>query len=101
MVQFQHYTTNQESDQESMLQELLDYLFSPTGKPLYDKMVAVTKEDRKKHEGESPKKNEDPECFSIPVTIKGFYAGEVMCDLGSSANMMLLSLELKPCEVRI
>jgi len=52
---------------------LLDYLFSPTGKELCEKMVAVTKEDHKKHDGEPPKKKEDPICFSIPVTIKGFY----------------------------
>jgi len=44
----------------------------------------------------------------VPVTIKGFYVAEVMCDLGSSSNMMSLSLfntiggmELKPCEERI
>jgi hypothetical protein len=43
----------------------------------------------------------------VPVTIKGFYVVEVMSDLGSSANMMSLSLfnmiggmELRPCEVR-
>ena len=71
-------------------------------------MVAVTKEDRKKHEDDSPKKKEDPICFRIPVTIKGVYVREVMHDLGSSANMMWLSLfnkiggmKLKPCKVRI
>jgi hypothetical protein len=44
----------------------------------------------------------------VPATIKGFYVREVMCDLGSIANMMSLSLfnniggmKLKPCEVRI
>ena len=86
----------------------MDYLFSPTSKLLYEKIVTVAKEDRKKHDDEPPRKKEDPECFSIPVTIKGFYVGEVMCDLGSSANMMSLSLfnkigglELKPSEVGI
>ena len=46
--------------------------------------------------------------FSVPVTIKEFYVGEVTCDLRSNANIMSLSLfntvgrlELKPCEVRI
>jgi len=70
-------------------------------------MVVVTKKDSK-DEDNIPKKKEDPRCFNVPVTIKGFYVGEVMCDLGSSANMMSLSLfniiggmELKPCEVRI
>jgi len=70
-------------------------------------MVDVTK-NRKKYEEQSPNKKEDPGCFSVPFTIKGFYVGEVMCDLGSSTNMMLLSLfnkiggmDLKPCEVRI
>jgi hypothetical protein len=55
----------------------------------------------------SPKKGR-PGCFNALITIKGFYVGEVMCDLGSSTNMMSLSLfntiggmELKPCEVRI
>jgi hypothetical protein len=87
---------------------LLEYLFSPTGKPLFNKMVVATKEDRKHHDNEGPKKKEDPRCFGIPITIKGFYVREVMCDLGSSANMMSLSLfnkigrmKLKPCEVRI
>jgi hypothetical protein len=86
---------------------LLEYLFSPTGKLLFNKMVAVTKENSK--DGDNfPKEKKDVGCFSVPVTIKGFYVGEVMCDLGSSANMMSLSLfntiggmELKPCEVRI
>jgi len=39
---------------------LLDYLFSLTGKPLYDKMIYVTKEDHKRHEDEPPKKKNDP-----------------------------------------
>jgi hypothetical protein len=69
-----------------MLQQPLDYLFSPPEKPLHEKMIVVTRK----------------------VTIKGFYLGEVTCDLGSSVNMMSLSLfnkigglELKTCEVRI
>jgi len=87
---------------------LLEYLLSPTGKPLYVKLVVVTKDDNKKYGHNSPKKNEDPGCFSVPVTIEGFYVGEMMCDLVSSANMMSLSLfdkiggmELKPCKLRI
>jgi len=86
---------------------LLDYLFSTTSKPLFDKMVAVTKEYRKNHDDEPPKKKEDPECFSIPVTIKGFYVGEMMHDLRSNSNMMSLSLsnkigglELNPSKIR-
>ena len=42
------------------------------------------------------------------VIVKEFYVGEVMCDLGSSTNMMSLSvfnkiggMDLKPCDVRI
>jgi len=71
-------------------------------------MIVVTQNFSEEYEDTSPKKKEDPGCFSVPVTIKGFYVGEVMCDLRSSANMMSLSLfntiggmELKPCEVRI
>jgi len=62
------------------------------GKPLFNKMVAVTKEDSKEYEDIFPTKKEDPGCFSVLVNIKGFYVGEVMCDLGSNANMMSLSL---------
>lgn len=54
------------------------------------------------------KKKEDPNCFSVVVIVRGFYVGEVMCDIGSSTNMMSLSLfnkiggmKLKSCEVRI
>jgi hypothetical protein len=86
----------------------MDFLSSPMSKPLYDKLVDVVKEDRKMHEDNSPKKKEDLGCFSILVTTKGFYVGEVIRDLGSSANMISLSLfnkiggmKLKPCEVRI
>ena len=93
--------------QNQCCKNLLQYLFSPTGKPIFNKMVAVTKEESK-DEINLPKKKEDHGCFSVPVTIKGFYVGELMCDLGSNANMMSLSLfntiggmELKPCEVRI
>lgn len=39
---------------------LLDYLFSPTSNPIYDKLVVVAKEDRKEYQGQSPKKKEDP-----------------------------------------
>jgi len=60
---------------------LLEYLFSPTGKPLFNKMVVVTKENSKDVDN-FPKKKEDPGCFSVPITIKGFYVLEVMCDLG-------------------
>jgi hypothetical protein len=59
----------------------LDYLISPPGKTLREKMVAVTTKDRKKHDDEPPKKKEDLGGFSIPVTMKGFHVGEVMCDL--------------------
>jgi len=38
---------------------LLDYLFSPTGKPLHEKMAAVSKEDHKKHDNETLEKKED------------------------------------------
>ena len=86
---------------------MLQFLFSPTGKPLCDTIVAVTK-NRKKYEDDSPKKKEDPGIFSVPITVKGFYIGELMCDLGSSANRISLSLfnkiggmELKPCKVKI
>jgi len=71
-------------------------------------MVFVTQDTHKKYEDTSPKKREDPGCFSVPVIVNEFYVGEVMCDLGSSANMMSLSLfnkiggmELEPFEVRI
>ena len=92
----------------SCCNNLLEYLFSYTGKPLFHKMVVVTKEGHKHHEDTSPKKKEDSGSFNVPLTIKGFYDGEVMCDLRSSANMMSLSLfnkiggmEVKPCEARI
>jgi hypothetical protein len=77
--------------QNQCCSNLLEYLFSPTGKPLFNKMVAVTKEENK-DESNFPKKKEDPGCFSEPVTIKGFYVGEVMRDHGSNANMMSISL---------
>ncbi|AES66456.1 hypothetical protein MTR_2g069520 [Medicago truncatula] len=84
---------------------LLEYLFSPADKPLCDKTVVVTQKFSKKYEDTSPKKNEDPDCFSVPVMVRGFYVSEVMCDLVSSVNMMSLSLfnkiggmELKPFE---
>jgi len=87
---------------------LLEYLFSPADKPLCDKVVDVTQDSSKKYEDTSPKKKEDPGCFSVIVIVKGYYVGEMMCDLGSSTNMMSLSLfnkiggmELKSCEVRI
>jgi len=57
---------------------ILEYLFSLTGKPLYDKLVVVTKDDHKKNEDNSPKKKEDPKCFSIPVAIKRLYVVDVM-----------------------
>jgi hypothetical protein len=60
---------------------LLEYLFSPTSKPLYDKIIDVTKEDRNRLEDDSSKKKEVQRCFSILVTIKGFYVGEVLCDV--------------------
>ena len=92
----------------SCCNSLLEDIFSPIGKPLIDKMVVVARENRKKLKDEPPKIKEEPRCFSTPVTIKGFYVEEVMCDLGSSANMISLSLfnkigelQLKPCKVRI
>jgi len=54
--------------QNQCFKNLLEYLFSPTGKPLFNKMVAVTQKDSK-DERNFPKKKEDPRCFSVPVTI--------------------------------
>jgi len=51
-------------------------------------MVVVTQDFSKKYEDTSPKKKEDLGCFIVPVMVRGFYVGEVMCDLGSSAHMM-------------
>jgi len=91
-----------------MLQQPSRIPIPTRGKPLFNTMVVVTDKDRKTSDDENPKKKEDPRCFNIPVIIKGFYVGEVMCDLKSSVNMMSLSLfnkiggfKLKPCEVRI
>jgi len=70
----------------------LEYLLLPKGKPFDDKMVVVTKGCRIGFEEEPQMKKEDPECFNIPVTIMDFYLGEMMSDLGSSANMISLSL---------
>jgi len=87
---------------------LLEYLFSPVGKPLCDKVVVVTQDTSKKYENTSPKKKEDPGCFSLLVIVKRFSVGKVMGDLISSATMISLSLfnkiggmELKSSEVRI
>ena len=71
-------------------------------------MVVVTQDTSKKYENTSPKKKEDPGCFSLLVIVKRFSVGKVMGDLISSATMISLSLfnkiggmELKSSEVRI
>lgn len=70
----------------------MTYLLLPYGNPLEDVMVDVIKGCRTVFKEKPPQKKEDPGWFNIPVTIKEFYLGEVMCDLVSSANMMSLSL---------
>jgi len=71
-------------------------------------VVVVTQDTSKKYENTSPKKKEDPGCFSLLVIVKRFSVGKVMGDLISSATMISLSLfnkiggmELKSSEVRI
>ncbi|AES98904.1 hypothetical protein MTR_5g074370 [Medicago truncatula] len=79
-------------DQEETQKRTNVYLFSPAGQPLCDKVVVATRDNSKKYEDTSPKKKENPGCFSVQVIVRGLYVGEVMCDLGSIAIMMLLSL---------
>jgi len=54
------------------------------GKPSNDKMVVVTRDCCVVFKDKPLKKMEDLNCFNIPVTIKDFYLGEVICDLGAS-----------------
>ncbi|XP_021813292.1 uncharacterized protein LOC110756196 [Prunus avium] len=42
-----------------------------------------------------PEKKKDPGCFDIPCTIGSIYFDKALCDLGSSINLMPLSIARK------
>ena len=56
------------------------------------KMIIVTEECSAIVQRKLPKKEKDPESFTIPCTIGNTTLNNVLCDLGANINLMPLSI---------
>ncbi|PNX55474.1 hypothetical protein L195_g049103 [Trifolium pratense] len=67
-------------------------LLTKKRKPLEDETVNLTEECSVILQRKLPQKKDDPGSFTIPCSIGNLHIGKALCDLGSSVNLMPLSM---------
>ncbi|MCH93279.1 hypothetical protein A2U01_0014227, partial [Trifolium medium] len=67
-------------------------LLTKKRKPLEDETVNLTEECSAIVQRKLPQKQKDPGSFTIPCSIGNLHIGRALCDLGSSVNLMSLSM---------
>ncbi|MCI45764.1 hypothetical protein A2U01_0067003, partial [Trifolium medium] len=63
-------------------------LLTKKRKPLEDETVKLTEECSAILQRKLPQKKNDPGSFTIPCSIGNLHIGKVLCDLGSTVNLM-------------
>jgi len=56
-----------------------------------EEFISLTKNSCAINEFQVPRKEEDPECSNVHVTVGDVYVGEALCNLGAGGNLMPLA----------
>ncbi|GAU43251.1 hypothetical protein TSUD_133950 [Trifolium subterraneum] len=82
-------------EQMPLYSKFLKELLTKKRKPLDDDTVDMTEECSAMIQRKLPQKKKDPGSFTIPCSIGNLCIGRALCDLGSSINLMSLTMMKK------
>ncbi|GAU52017.1 hypothetical protein TSUD_418330, partial [Trifolium subterraneum] len=82
-------------EQMPLYSKFLKELLTKKRKPLDDDTVDMTEECSALIQRKLPQKKKDPGSFTIPCSIGNLCIGRALCDLGSSINLMSLTMMKK------
>ncbi|GAU43677.1 hypothetical protein TSUD_302400 [Trifolium subterraneum] len=82
-------------EQMPLYSKFLKELLSKKRKPLDDDTVDMTEECNAMIQRKLPQNKKDPCSFTIPCSIGNLCIGRALCDLGSSINLMSLTMMKK------
>ncbi|GAU28722.1 hypothetical protein TSUD_372290 [Trifolium subterraneum] len=82
-------------EQMPLYSKFLKELLTKKRKPLNDDTVDMTEECSALIQRKLPQKKKDPGSFTIPCSIGNLCIGRALCDLGSSINLMSLTMMKK------